>query len=277
MPKFIDRTGETGVANNGMKMVIIAYRGSKDVDIQFEDGSIHKGISYNAFKEGKVKSPKQNRIGENNIACNGMNMCIIAYRGSTDIDVQFEDGSIATHKTYNMFKKGYIKNPKRPNNWNRIPNIDRIGESITTRYGNKMTIIAYRNSADIDVQFDDGIIVLNKSYDSFKKGAIWHPTGIVGESRISKCGINMSIMDRKSYNEIKVKFETGYAVKHRSVNEFYSDKIAHPFPYHVGIVSMDKPAYTFRDQGNFYCHCTQCGLQDIMTIQEMKSHKCIAK
>lgn len=288
MPKFIDRTGETNIAKNGMQMTIIVYRGSNDIDVQFKDGSIRKGVTYNSFKVGGISSPnisptsynhtslKQGRVGENAVAHNGMNMRIIAYRNANDIDVQFEDGSIATHKKYSMFKQGYIKNPNLPNNWNCTPNIDRIGESVITRNGNKMTIIAYRSANDIDVQFEDGAIASNKTYDSFKRCLIWHPTGVVGESHISKCGINMSIINRKSSANIDVKFETGFVVKHRNVSDFYLGKIGHPFPHQIGDITMESPAYIYKDEGNFYCKCNKCGIRDIMSIQEMKDHKCIA-
>ena len=46
-----------------------------------------------------------NRIGETNIAKNGMKMTIIAYRSHNDIDVQFEDGKIVKNSTYYKFNK----------------------------------------------------------------------------------------------------------------------------------------------------------------------------
>ena len=38
-----------------------------------------------------------------------------------------------------------------------------------------MKIIAYRNTRDIDIQFEDGIVVSGKSYENFKKGIIPYP------------------------------------------------------------------------------------------------------
>lgn len=52
-----------------------------------------------------------NRVGETNVAKNGLKMKIIAYRNHTDIDVQFEDGTIVKGKTYTSFKRGMIKLP----------------------------------------------------------------------------------------------------------------------------------------------------------------------
>lgn len=33
-------------------------------------------------------------------------------------------------------------------------------------------IIAYRKNNDIDIQFEDGTMVRNRTYDNFRKGAI---------------------------------------------------------------------------------------------------------
>ena len=56
-----------------------------------------------------------------------------------------------------------------------MPNfIDRNGEVGYNNQGKKMIIISCKNSHKIDIQFDDGSIIYNKSYDSFKKGNVFH-------------------------------------------------------------------------------------------------------
>ena len=47
------------------------------------------------------------RMGETKKANNGMNMTIIAYRKSNDIDVKFEDGTIVTNRNYQDFTYTY--------------------------------------------------------------------------------------------------------------------------------------------------------------------------
>lgn len=56
MSKFIDRTGEIGVNNQGLNMEIIGYRKKDDIDIQFEDGYIAKNREYGEFKKGTIKN-----------------------------------------------------------------------------------------------------------------------------------------------------------------------------------------------------------------------------
>lgn len=53
-----------------------------------------------------------NREGETIRAKNGEMMKIVKYRKAIDVDVQFEDGTIAEHKSYYSFKKGLIKKPR---------------------------------------------------------------------------------------------------------------------------------------------------------------------
>lgn len=47
---------------------------------------------------------------------------------------------------------------------------ERLGERRKMNCGAIATIIEYRTSEDIDVQFEDGYISKNKNYANFKKG-----------------------------------------------------------------------------------------------------------
>lgn len=42
---------------------------------------------------------------------NGMQCTIITYRNASNIDVQFEDGTIVKHKRIGNFRGGHIANP----------------------------------------------------------------------------------------------------------------------------------------------------------------------
>lgn len=105
------RLGQVGVNNKGKKMTIIAYRKSNDIDIEFEDGSIVYNKKYYNFTRGVIMYPIKDRIGEINYNKKNEKMTIIAYRKSNDIDVQFEDGSIAYNKTYSDFKNKILSHP----------------------------------------------------------------------------------------------------------------------------------------------------------------------
>lgn len=99
-------------------------------------------------------------------------MEIIGYRNNGDIDVKFEDGTVVPHRRYQDFQKGSVRNPNTLKSTNK-KNI-RLGEENISRSGLKIKIVAYRGASDIDVQFEDGSIVTNKTYVNFKKGLIRH-------------------------------------------------------------------------------------------------------
>ena len=111
------RMGETKTMNCGLSATIIAYRNAADIDIQFDNGQLVKGVSYKTFSEGHILPPNnreeyiKSKIGEKNIARNGMEMTIIDYRDSNDVDVQFADGTIIYERQYRCFKNGTIRNP----------------------------------------------------------------------------------------------------------------------------------------------------------------------
>ena len=220
-----------------------------------------------------------NRIGETNIANNGQLMTVINYRKSNDIDVQFEDGSIVMHRTYLCFRKGHIANP----NFN-LHATKFIGQKNKNSDGQTMKIIAYRNSKDIDVQFDDGTIIEHRNYVAFLHGLIHNPNCThhvsqrvcrTGLSKLTRKGLILTISTYRKYKNVDYIFDTGYEVKHRTYEDFEQDKIKHPFPYMIGTVSLDKPAYIHNNTGNFYCHCTKCSNKDILTVEEIKNHICI--
>lgn len=108
-----NRIGEKRMMNCGMIAEIIEYRGVHDIDIMLEDGRILKHKAYHNFLKGSLG--KLNKIGEIRLMNNGQYAEIIEYRSSEDIDVKFDDGTIAYNKRYPAFKKGNIKNRSKKN------------------------------------------------------------------------------------------------------------------------------------------------------------------
>lgn len=110
-----NKVGETNIAKNGQKMMIVEYFNSQNITVEFSDGTIIKNKNYDAFKKGSIKNPNYKKddtnikIGETNIAKNGQKMIIIAYRGCNDTDIKFEDGTVVCNKRYEDFKKGHIE------------------------------------------------------------------------------------------------------------------------------------------------------------------------
>lgn len=238
----LSHLGEWIDSKYGMKATIIAYRHYNDIDVKFDDGYIAYSTNYSSFQKdevlnkyfvdtyGKVNSlvVKNERLGQTAKARNGQNITIIEYFDSNNITVKFDDGTIVYNKAYSNFLIGNIRNPNRAvrckdgnGRWN-----DRTGESTIASNGQRMTIIRYGSGTDIDIQFEDGTIVYNKSYNNFRIGKIMNPnkklrdTAEVGMTNKSKAGLDMSITEILPNGRIKVKFNDGTEV----ITTFYTFK-----------------------------------------------------
>lgn len=163
-------------ASSQQYITIIAYRSAKDIDVQFEDGTIRTGVMYSHLIDGRlshsnelISTVAQQRIGSSRIMNNGLRATIIAYRKSEDMDVQFDDGTIRHGVTYNHFKDGRIGHPATLRGHGADT---RLGEEKIMNCGVRAKIIAYRQAHDIDVQFSTGEIRRNVGYYNFKIGKL---------------------------------------------------------------------------------------------------------
>lgn len=177
MATRVNRVGETVQANCGMMMTIIAYRNSNDIDVQFENGTVVRNRDYWSFKKGSIGNRKNeelmvSRVGETRMMNCGKEATIISYRKSDDIDVSFSDGTIVKNRMYQSFVKGKIAYPTERAN--------HVGEERRMNNGQLAIIENWRYNYDIDVRFEDGTFVANKSYKSFKEGSIRNPNCYVG-------------------------------------------------------------------------------------------------
>lgn len=248
MPAFKDRTGETKKMNCGMNATITEYVNSHCITIRFEDGTVVSNRFYGDFSKGKIDNPKlvedySDRIGKKQKMNCGMYATITAYRKSNDIDVQFDDGACVSNRLYQDFLRGEIIHPDLKKDMTIY-----IGQTKMMHCGMNATIVEYKSSCDIDVRFDDGIIVHQKSLSAFKGGRILHPKFkivntsntdditspkigrfVIGETRMMNCGLRAEIIAYRSSRDIDIKFEDGEVVTNKSYGNFCKSKIEHPF------------------------------------------------
>jgi hypothetical protein len=127
--------GDTIIASNGQSMTLIGYRNCRDIDVQFEDGTIVEHTKLNCFKKGLIRNPSlsdaqhNEKLGETLKALNGQSMKIIGYNKSDDIDIEFEDGTVVRNRCYNNFRSGEVRNP----NFNGVTNEQLGSMSITSK------------------------------------------------------------------------------------------------------------------------------------------------
>ena len=110
----------------------------------------------------------------------------------------------------------------------------RIGECRTMKCGQTATIINYTNSQNIDVMFEDGTQVQNRSYKAFCDGHIKNPNfsgvrrSILGKKAIMKNGQVCEVIKEHDYRYIDVRFEDGTTVSHVRRDSFNVREIKNP-------------------------------------------------
>lgn len=256
----------------------IAYRNSRDVDVLFyANNAIAMHREWKSFVNGSIKNPEGNAwkyVGMSKIMNCGMNATIIAYRKAHDIDVVFDDGYTLTNVNFSTFKAGALNNP----NVKRTKS-NRVGEKIISCQGLEMEIVEYTDAEHIKVKFlFDGTIV-DSMYKMFIKGGIKHPTyyqdSKIGEKYIAKNGLEMEIIAYVNNSDCTVRFEDG--VERKAIySEVKRGCIKHPELSlkkectYKGFIA--KYAFSNDDEVYYKCKCNICGLEDILTPQQMIAH-----
>ena len=277
-----NRLGEARMMNCGMEATIVRYGNNGDIDVRFEDGAVVVHKAYDSFKKGNIANPNikafaENRLGETRMMNCGMEATIIRYENAMDIDVRFEDGTVVEHKTYDAFKKGTIVNQNI-----KASAENRLGETRMMNCGMEATIIRYGGVRDIDVCFKDGTVAEHKVYNAFEKGNIAHPSTTakarLGETRMMNCGMEATIIRYGGAADIDVRFEDESVVEHKTYDNFKRGTIAHR-SLNLSHGSKDfhgficKQGFKDEDRTLYECICKHCGLEDVLTPQEMMEHE----
>ena len=165
-----------------------------------------------------------------------------------------------------------------------VAKIDRLGETRVMRCGMKATIIRYGGATDIDVRFEDGTVVKNRWYGNFKKGEVANPNiktfteDRLGETQMMNCGMEATIIRYENSRDIDVRFEDEKVVGHKAYGIFKKGEIAHESlsqkrgskDFHGFIC---KQGFKDEDRVLYECICKHCGLEDVLTPQEMMEHE----
>lgn len=171
-------------------------------------------------------------LGETKLMNCGMKATCIVYRDSNDIDVQFEDGTIVQYKSKNSFDTCSIRNPNYSKSSCK-------GTVKMQNCGMNATCIAYRRANDIDVQFENGLILYHRGKGEFLDGRIRNrnlkvkklnleKNSCLGETRLMNCGMKATCIAYRGTNDIDVKFEDNTVVYHRRKSHFYDGGIKNP-------------------------------------------------
>lgn len=154
---------------------------------------------------------------------------------------------------------------------------DYIGMTKMMNCGLNATIIAYRNSKDIDIQFENGTVRKHVCTGSFRKGEIsekiFTTTRYIGQTKMMNYGLNATIIAYRKFNDIDVQFETGTVRKHVNICNFTRRKITYPEAKLFGIYTIQKKAFVFHNKTYFCVSYTKnkAEMMDIMSVDDMKN------
>jgi hypothetical protein len=122
--------------------------------------------------------------------------------------------------------------------------IDRKGETKLNKEGYEMTIIRYGHCDDIDIQFNNGVILTNRQYTSFKKGNIlnpYHPT----LCNIGYLGIGVyKVWENNKLTKEYVKWSS-------LINRCYNSKIQNRQSSYIGCYVVEE-WHNFQNFGEWY-------------------------
>ncbi len=270
--------------NDGVMMELVAYRTCKDVDVRFFDGLEKHHIDLNAFRKGSVTHPhitkQQNaiasRTGLKGLNKNGEEMTIIRYGSSLDIDVQFADGSISEHKSYDSFVAGSIK---RPTAYNKARC---EGKKVKATNGQMYEIIKYHNCHDIECRFEDGTIVHARDVQGALNGSVVNPnfkkpSKYTGYVLTASNGLRCKVLNVKD-NIAYYQFEDGEEGQ-MSMSSFLQGMIQHRHLGRMGDgeffgVTMKRKIPAFRTDDSVYYDCIlPDGTKDLLTPQEIMARQ----
>ena len=252
MPARVDYIGTRKCMNNGQYATVIIYYNSKDMTIQFEDGTIVEHVRKKHFDDGKVANPnfyKEKCIGLTNKMSNGQLATIIAYTEANDMTIQFEDGTIVEHVRKRHFDDGAISNPNLRKYQARIDAKSILGLSKKMNCGKVATVIDYIDSMNITVQFETGDIVYNVVKKSFLDGNIACPsltkyyanterTKLTGVTKQMNNGLFCTVIEDNGNSDITVQFEDKTIVKHVRRASFKRGSVAHPLRPSVSLMQL---------------------------------------
>lgn len=115
-----------------------------------------------------MKNNRENELGKIYHTNNCGDIKIIGYNNVTDVTIEFEDGTIREHCMMDRIRKGNIANKVNGN----YKTHKLCGSIYKTNNCGNIKIIAYNNSRDVTVQFEDGTIKEHCNIDCIRRGYI---------------------------------------------------------------------------------------------------------
>lgn len=182
-----------------------------------------------------------------------------------------ENKTVRTNLNISNIRSGRVSLIPKDN----IPQVC-IGMRKVMNCGDEAEIIDIISAHDITIKWTkDGKISEHKYATDFIKGLIKYPISFVGISMKQECGLKGTIIEEYPKSKCKVLWEDNVESIVRK-NAFTLGKVSHPNLNKKKICNFHNftANYRFTEDDNTYwkCNCNKCGLEDILTPQQMMEH-----
>lgn len=235
------RIGKIVTDREGNEAKVIKYTNSRDVTIQYADGSCEvrrwTDINSGNFTKQKMVS----HVGETKTMNCGEEATIIHWYGDSKCRVRFTDTDLEKDVDYFNFSKGNVSNSTSLTSVEKIAELMNKGY-ITMKNGARLKVLDSTSLQSMNIEFEDGTVRKDVSYNNIKSHIVGHPTL---DTHLGKG--NMTYSDFSITNKAYIRNKenlTSDTTDSRDVYEVY---------------------YT--------CRCKACGYSNILTPSEMVEHK----
>lgn len=205
--------------------------------VELEDGTIKDKVDNRSLVKGTLQHPKfiECRIDHKE---NGIKYYNCRCRNCK------ENHIISIDNMKDFVCNAIVKTKKK-----RDLRLERQGEVLELPNGKQATILEYRSSTDVDVEYE-GEVYKHKTYSSIKRGVIKsyteQRTSRLGEKYKNKNGDTMAIIAYRSASDIDIKFEDGTIVEHKRYSNFIRGNIAKEQSDRCGEITKNNEGYSMK-------------------------------
>ena len=106
--------------------------------------------------------------------------------------------------------------------------LSRVGETVITNQGYKLSIVKYYNSNNCELIFEDGTILYNKTYNQFKSKTLRKPIDYIGKRFKMNDGYEVEITEYKNVKNLVVRYDDGITISNRGLSCVLKGSIMKP-------------------------------------------------
>ena len=236
VPTYV--TGYEFTNKQGLKAKVIAYRGRKDIDVQFEDGSIVTGTTGSYIKKGLPLHPTYGKIcvGDRFPTSEGDTVEVMEYVSTHKIRIKWLSDGAEAWKDSKTLKAGVLKHPTKGKFF--------VGDKVKTNRCGVVEVVEVNSATNIVVMFEDGVTKKCTAH-SLKQGQVLHPNGTkirIGEEYETTCGWKCRVVEYVNAFNVKVEWEDGTESRHaaKEVHEGSIKPLTYPSVAGVGYFGYGK-------------------------------------